>query len=297
VGFFGKIPAERDFVRVNAGGFLQAGLDRWLQEGVEHVRGAQLPAEPACFLLSPAAGAQPFVGVLAHSQDALGRAFPVLIFAALDSQRVREGFPLLPVRLASFLEASARLAVAAQALAAVQLAAQIDTLASGFRTAVQAPDINAVLVRTSCSDLRAAVGGPAGAAACALTTLIAACSQAKACESPARVLTLDCPAPTDELRIFWLELVRRHLGAEAQMPSLLWTRESGQLLVALGPAPSLMLAYLADPEHKGSRFWPLRSPNQSARSGAFERLSPPQRQVLAAGDASLADVLQLFSQA
>jgi hypothetical protein len=135
-------------------------------------------------------------------------------------------------RLDSLLADGRRLATAAQTLTSAQLAADIDTLASGFRPAVQAPDINALL-----------------------------------------------------------------LGAETQMPSLLWTRETGRLLVALGAAPSLMLAYLADPEHKGSRLWPLRTPNQSARSDALERLSPPQRQVLAAGDASLADVLQLFSQA
>jgi type VI secretion-associated protein, BMA_A0400 family len=294
VGFFGKIPAERDFVRVNAGGFLQAGLDRWFQEGVEHLQRAPLPE--ACFLLSPAAGAQPFVGVLAPNQDAIGRAFPAVIFAALDPQLAREEFSLLPLRFASFFEASARLATAAHALAAAQLTAEIDTLASGFRPAVRTPDIDALLVRSSCSDLRAAVGGPAEAAAYALTTVVAACAQTKAQppESPGRALTLDCPAPTDELRTFWLELVRRNLGAEVQMPSLLWTRESGRLLVALGPAPGLLLACLADPEHRGSRLWPLYTHDPRARANAMERLSPAQRQALAAGDASLADVLQSF---
>jgi hypothetical protein len=80
------------------------------------------------------------------------------------------------------------------------------------------------------------------------------------------------------------------------MPSFLWTRESGRLLVALGPAPSLMLAYLADPDHKGSRCWPLRTLNQSARANAIAKLSPAQSQVLAAEDASLADVLQVFAE-
>jgi len=299
VGLFGKIPAERDFVRVNAGTFLRAGLDRWFQEGIEHLQRERthLPAEPAHFLLSPAAGAPAFVGTLAPGEDALGRAFPVVIFAALDSHLVSEGFPLLPMWLASFCEASARLATAAQALAAAQLVAEIETLASGFRPAVQAADINTHLARSSCSDLRAAVGGSPEAAAYALTTLIAACSQARTPGSPARVLVLDCPAPTDELRAFWLELVGRHLGAKVQMPQSLWTRDSGRLLVALGPAPSLMLAYLADPDHKGTRRWPLRTLSQTARTGATEKLSPSQRQVLAAQDVSLADVLLVFSDA
>jgi type VI secretion system protein ImpM len=300
VGLFGKIPAERDFVRVNAGAFLRAGLDRWFQEGVEHLQSehARLPEEPGCFMLSPIVGAQPFVGVLAPGEDALGRAFPVVIFAVLDPPPARVDFPLLPLRLASFWEASARLATAAHALATAQLAAEIDTLAAGLRPAVPAADINALLVRSSCADLHAAVGGLPEAAAYGLTTLVAACNQTKLQwpESSGRVLTLDCPAPTDELRTFWLELVRRHLGTKMQMPSSLWTRESGRLLVALGPAPSLMLAYWADPDHKSSRRWPLHTVNQAARAGASEKLSAAQRQILAAADASLAEVLSVFSE-
>ena len=69
------------------------------------------------------------------------------------------------------------------------------------------------------------------------------------------------------------------------------TRDSGRLLAALGPAPSLRLAYLADPDHKGTRRWPLRTSSQTARAGAKEMLSPSQRQVLAAQAASSADVL------
>jgi hypothetical protein len=61
---------------------------------------------------------------------------------------------------------------------------------------------------------------------------------------------------------------------------------------ALGPAPSLLLAYLADPDRKNSRLWSLRT--LDPRADAMEKLSLPQKQVLAAGDASLADVLQLF---
>jgi hypothetical protein len=172
--------------------------------------------------------------------------------------------------------------------------AEIGALASGLRPAVRALDSHALLVRSNGSDLRAAVGGTAEAAAYALTTLVAACTQAR--HSPARVLVLDCPAPTDELRTFWLELVRRRLGDAGPTPSFLWTRESGRLLVALGPAPSLMLAYLADPDHKSSHCWPLRTHDPKAGVNALDVLPGPNRQVLASGTASLADVLQLFAQ-
>jgi type VI secretion system protein ImpM len=292
VGFYGKIAAERDFVRVNAGAFLRAGLDRWFQEAVEHLQGAQLPAEPACFLLSLAASAQPFIGTFAPGADAIGRAFPAAIFAALDPSPGVD-VSLVPLRFASFLQAGARLAMAAPTLTANQLAAEIGALASGFRTVVQMPDVRAMLARSRCVDLGAALGGQPEAAAYALTTLIEACSQAEAPGSCARALVLDCPAPSDELRTFWLELVRRHL--RGQMPSFLWTRD--RLLVALGPAHSLMLAYLVDPEHEGSHRWPLRTLDPAAHVKAPEKLSPGQRRVLAAGDASLAEVLQIFAEA
>lgn len=288
VGFYGKIPAERDFVRINAGAFVQAGLDRWFQEGVEHLQRARLPVEPTCFLVSLAADASPFIGVFVPGHDAVGRFFPVVVFASLNHSSSVE-IPLFPLRLASLCEAAARLATTAHRLATGQLAAEIDALASDIRPDVQALD--ALLLRSSCADLCAALGGSCEAAAYALVALGTACAQARQADSPAGVLVLDCPAPTDELRAFWLELVRRRLAA--QIPSFLWTRESGRLLIALGPAPSLMLAYLADPDHKGSRHWTLRAPVVPVN--AMEKLSLPQRRVLAGGDASLADVLHLFS--
>ena len=300
VGLFGKTPAERDFVRVNAGAFLRAGLDRWFQEGVEQLKSerSQLPAEPAHFLFVPATGTVPFAGAFAPGQDAVGRIFPVIVFAALDSQPQAD-LSLIPLRLGSFYRASARLATAAHALTTAQLTSEIHTLASDLRPPASLADVEAGLLRSSSSDLRAALGGLPEAAAYALSTVIAACSQTKTRppESPARVLVLDCPAPTDELRTFWLELVRRHINARTQILSLLWTEASGRLLVGLGLASSLMLAYLADPDHKSSRRWPLCTLNQSARVGAAERLSSAQCQVLAAEDASLTDILAAFSDA
>jgi hypothetical protein len=108
------------------------------------------------------------------------------------------------------------------------------------------------------------------------------------------VLTLDCPAPSAGLQIFWLELVLRHLNGE--MPSLFWSQASGRLLIALGPAPSLMLAYLANPDHKSSRRWPLHTLSQTAHTNALEHLSPAQARVLASEETSLAEVLIAFSE-
>ena len=72
----------------------------------------------------------------------------------------------------------------------------------------------------------------------------------------------------------------------------MWTQN--RLLVALGPAPAQMLAFVANPEHKSSRYWPLRTNNPAANEKALAALSPAQTQLLAGGDVSLAAVLGGF---
>ena len=94
------------------------------------------------------------------------------------------------------------------------------------------------------------------------------------------------------MRAFWLELIRRRLGPGAATPSVMWT--ANRLLVSLGPPPPQMLAFLANPEHKSQRFWPLHTSNVAANEKAVQSLAPAQSQLLASGQASLADVLATF---
>jgi hypothetical protein len=74
----------------------------------------------------------------------------------------------------------------------------------------------------------------------------------------------------------------------------MWT--PSRLLVALGPAPAQMLAFLANPEHKSQRFWPLKTNSVAANEKAVQALSPAQSQLLGSGQASLADVLETFGR-
>jgi len=294
VAVYGKIPAAADFVRVNTGLFQRAGLDRWFQEGIEHLHRerTRLPAEPARFLLFSAQAAQPLVGAFAPGQDGLGRAFPVVVCADLPGGSPGDDLSLAPLRFASLLDAAAGLAVAAQSLTAAELAARAAALSSGRPTASSCPSLSTLLGGASVSEIRT-TGDPAYA----LTTLVAACAQARRAKagSPGRALTLDGQADSAAARAFWLELARRHLGAE--QPSALWAQKNGRLLIALGPAPSLVLAYWADPTHSSPRRWPLCTANAAARARALARLSPVQARLLARADASLADVLSAFSEA
>jgi len=296
VGLYGKIPAERDYVRINAGDFQHAGMDQWFQQGGEclHADRIVLPDEAANFLLAAPNG-DTFVGTFRPGEDGVGRNFPLVISVRLEARKLVDALPLLPTVFGPFFEAGATVAEAARGLTAQDLASQVDWLKETLGHTADSLPLDALLAGSSFFELRVAVGGLKDGAAYAMHTLASACEQAvsKPAESAKQTVTLDCPTPTDGMRAFWLELIRRRLGSAATTPSLMWT--ASRLLVALGPAPAQMLAFLANPEHKASRYWPLRTNNIAANEKAVQSLAPAQVQLLEGGEVSLAGVLAGFS--
>jgi type VI secretion system ImpM family protein len=294
-GLYGKIPAERDFVRINAGDFQQAALDQWFQEGVEclHTDRTRLPIEPTHFLLIAPSG-DAFVGGFMPGEDAVGRNFPLVISVRLEARSPVEALPLLPSIFGPFYEAATTVAEAARGLTAQDLAAQVDWLKETLKQSAPALPLNELLAGSSFFELRVAIGSLNEGGGYALHTLATACEQAstKPPETAKQTVVLECPTPTDGMRAFWLELIRRKLRPGTATPSVMWT--PSRLLVALGPAPAQMLAFLANPEHKSQRFWPLHTTSVAANEKAVQALSPAQSQLLGSGQASLADVLETF---
>ncbi len=126
VGCFGKLPLDREFLRVNAHHPEVEGLDRWIQEGLAsaHERFAGDPAGEgrglyggwpgSHFLLPPAERGQRYcLGHLAPSQDAAGRRYPCACFLLVDG---RDAGPpaLLPLRYRGYLAAAAKVVAAGQ---------------------------------------------------------------------------------------------------------------------------------------------------------------------------------------
>jgi type VI secretion system ImpM family protein len=295
VGLYGKIAAERDFVRINAGDLQQAGMDQWFQQGIEclHNERIHLPEEGAQFvLLAPTGDA--FVGAFRPGQDAVGRSFPLVIAVRLGERKLVDALPLFPSVFGPFFEAATTVAEAARGLSAEDLAAQVDWLKQTLEQSAPSLPLDELLAGSSFFELRVAIGGVKEGGAYALSTLAMACEQSisKPPESAKQTVTLECPTPTDGMRAFWLELIRRRLGPGAPTPSLMWN--ASRMLVCLGPAPPQVLAFLANPEHKSQRYWPLRTDNPTANEKAMQALSPAESQLLTSGQASLAGVLATF---
>jgi type VI secretion system ImpM family protein len=295
VGLYGKIPAERDFVRINAGEIQHAGLDQWFAQGIECLHGERLhlPDEPVHFVLVAPTG-EAFVGGFRPGEDAVGRNFPLVIAVRLEARRLLEALPLFPSVFGPFFEAATTVAEAARGLSTQDLAAQVDWLKQTLEQSAPSLPLDELLAGSSFFELRVAIGGLNEGAAYALSTLALACEQSvsKPPESAKQTITLECPTPTDGMRAFWLELVRRRLGTTAPTPSLMWT--ASRMLVTLGPPPPQLLAYLANPEHKSQRYWPLHTSNLAANEKAVLGLPPGLSNLLASGQASLAGVLANF---
>jgi type VI secretion system ImpM family protein len=296
VGLYGKIPAERDFVRINAGDFQHAGMDQWFAQGIEclHTERLHLPDEGVHFVLVAPNG-ETFVGGFRPGEDAVGRNFPLVISVRLEARKLVDALPLFPSVFGPFFEAATTVAEAARGLSTQDLVAQVDWLKQTLEQSAPSLPLDELLAGSSFFELRVAIGGLKEGGAYALSTLATACGQsvAKPPESAKQTVTLECPTPTDGMRAFWLELVRRRLGPGAPTPSLVWT--STRMLVALGPPPPQILAFLANPDHKSQRYWPLRTNNASANEQAVQALPSPLSQLLASGQASLAGVLATFA--
>jgi type VI secretion system protein ImpM len=296
VGVYGKIPAQADFARCNVADLTRLGLDRWFQEAHEVVHGdrGRLPDEPAFFAIAPAGARTVVLGALAPGQDAVGRSFPVIVFAAIDSAQIGD-LSLVPVAYASFFEGAAALLDGAAQMTVSDLGAQAQSL-SATLVPEQTADVVSLLRREQVAPLGLSLGGLPHGAAYALRTLLTGCERARSAgNATSGVVTVDGPSPTDAARALWLEVIRRRLGWRDALPSMIWTkRDSARLLVSLGPPATGLLAFLANPRHKSGRFWPLRTDVDSALDAALAALTADQRRVLESPAATLADVLLAF---
>jgi len=298
VGLYGKVRTQPDFLRANAGEFSQAGLDQWFQEAMEGLRGegTQLPEATTCFLLATAKLPLAFVGGFAPSGDAAGRSFPLAVFRSLAVRDLLDTFPAATSAYAPFVGDAGMLAFIGGDLAGPDLVARLQALATG--RGAEGPRADPPMADEPAQALLDAVGSTSGLGY-ALRTFTAACDQAQKTGPGGRsgvVVTVDAPAPNASVRAFWLEIARRRLRWRDAVPSLVWTDgPAGRLLITLGYATPGALCLLANPRHRASRFWPLRTEVPTAIDSAMNALTPEQRRRVENPRATLGELASAFS--
>jgi type VI secretion system ImpM family protein len=304
VGLYGKVVSQPDFLRVGAGAFCQAGLDRWLQEGVEALRTERtvLPPSPIAFLLAPAGAPTAFLGVLATSSDAAGRSFPLSFFVEISTATARETLPSLPAAYAPFVADASALFSDAANLDGAEIARRAQAIVVGTPT-IAAPH---AWKNEPVHTLTTTFAGSLPAVAYALRTLVSACErsgQSPATAPAAGGLTVDAPTSGPATSALWLDIARHRLGWNDAVPSFFWTESSGgqggengsngRLLMTLGPPSATALAYLANPS---TRLWPLSTTVASAADQAFAALTPEQRRTIEDPAALLGDLASAFAR-
>jgi type VI secretion system protein ImpM len=292
IGLYGKIAAQPDFLRFGAGGFSGAGLDRWLQEGVEILRAekAVLPTGPTAFLVALPHAPVAFVGAFAPSVDAAGRSFPLALFTEISTTGLIDALPSVPFAYSPFVAGAATLVLAGETMVAADIGARAQSL-----SATPMQDVGKAWEREPVKPLVTALGGSPSALAYALRTLLTAIESTKSGAAATNTLTVDSPAPTPEIASFWLEIVRRCLRGSDTTVSLLWTNgPEGRLLVTFGALSPTVFAYLANPRHRSSRLWPLRTTGESAMDQAMAALTGEQRRVVEDPAATLGELASKF---
>ena len=303
IGLLGKTPRQAEFIRHNAATPLALQLYGWMEAGVERSRRARvdLPAEPVCFVFTAPGQKQALVGLMAPSQDSVGRTFPLAVFTEVSSADTASRLALTPEAYQPFLRAAGALAQSAAELEVPQLLERVAALPlpgpGDYSLAKRL--LNAVLADHHTVDLLGPVveGTLEGGRYYALHTFLTACAGERGKEQSPAGVTLDCPLSTRVGPVAWLELSSRLLKWTHQPPAFFWSEgEKPRLLISLGAAsPALFLA-LAQPSRPGAQVWPLRTERPAAIDNARKGLTASARQVIDAPSTTLEQLLQTLSR-
>lgn len=296
-GLYGKIPAQGDFVRVQASDPAVRAFALWLEGGSEPVRrrGWKTGPAPVRFVFHSSSAPRVLVGVLGESRDKVGREFPLAVFVSAEAPALREPFPALPVALRSFLDGADRLLQEAPRLATSDLPARLGLLpvpeaGALERGAAEARELGAAgsgqaFLTRLFGDL-----GP-GQSLYGLHCLRTACEPVRGQEPALARAVLDCPVREDVDRWAWLEMARRLLRWTGP-PSFFW-REGAQsrLLLSLGPPPPSLFGVLCEEAQTDAKVWPLTTRQQAAVEAARKALGSSVVQSLDDPNQSVADLV------
>ncbi len=285
LGLFGKIPAKGDFVRHNIVDDAARSFEQWVQESNDALRGAggELPTEPIRVVFTPPGSAHTVLAVMVPSQDQVGRKFPIVIFALAPSATSAQSYSTLPLAWASLFDGAVALGRRAATL-------ELDQLKSGLAL-LSTPGPSEVLAAQALCDKtlqhplvsevhQRLFAGVDGMHYYAYQTFLTACQDAAKTDPGKAATVLDCPIHVDVDLFVWLELARRVFGFPPAHPSYFWSEDpSPRLLFSLGPAPLLVLQFLANPALEHQRLWPLTTARTQAVDSARSSLAPAFAQV------------------
>ena len=296
LGLYGKIPAQGDFVRVNASDPAAQSLDLWVQEGLDtlHRMGAPFPTDPLYFLHHGGPGLPATIGAMVASQDRVGRVYPMTVYARLDPAWLATRWSGAPLGYGVFLRDATRMLrdlgrADAQLLQAWSRNLRLPSPQDLAK--VDAVCVHALQGFSGAQVLPRMTGEP-DAASCwsALKTALDACDTARM--RPSRTPIVLDGRLTGDLDLFaWLELLRRRLQG-AFVPTVLWRETTApRVLACLGPPSGVVMRYLVNPDDAAPQHWPLWTNRPEAVAQARQALSPTHQAAISQWNAPLETLL------
>jgi type VI secretion system protein ImpM len=302
VGFFGKVPAQGDFVRANVSDPAALQLVHWLEDGNEllHRCGAKLEGEPLAFLFRPLEADRALVGALGPGRDAVGREFPAAVFVPMPALDLVDSFPLVPAAFSAFLRQAHELLADLDKLMSTQITDRLARLQlPGAAELAAAQALACDAAGEPGRDLQERIFGraPGGQQYYAFRTFQVACRRARETGTARANIAIDCPCARESDVWAWLELARGLLR-ERTLPSFVWRHGGAAAALVLSPAAPTpaVFPFFASPPHGSQSIWPLRTPQVSAMAAASRALSPSQLAVIDRPDATVGELVASLSE-
>jgi type VI secretion system ImpM family protein len=307
---FGKTPRMGDFLRVGSGGPAGEALEQWIEQGLafaEAKRGREWPAiytagATYAFIFRPPRASNirdTLAGVIKPSVDAVGRRFPLVVYAAAFA-RAQVPWPhVLPMALGDFFDAAATLLLSSEGvtgIADMQAALRsvpMPLLTEGERNA---HEYESWSMSTPLGHAWNVVyGGDPLSAPRAVHTISEAIAPFRGQEGAATKLGLRLPLGPGGVAAasFWLDTVRRVARTPQEVRSCFWCfdGESGSAIVELGDTPAGTLMELWSPDSNSEYLCDLVSPSSVDTGRFLNRLPPHVAEALQSPHARVKDFL------
>jgi type VI secretion system protein ImpM len=268
VAVFGKTPRMGDFLRVGSGGPAGEALEQWVEQGLAFAEGKRNSAWPSTYLAGatyafifrpPRASnvKDAVVGVIKPSQDAVGRRYPLVVYAPAIPRSTAPWPHILPMALADFFDGAATLLHEADAITGIgemQAALRRVPLPHFADAERNRAEYDAWASATPLVQAWNVVyGGDQGMANVrAVHTISESVAPFRGDEAPPTKLGLRLPLGPGGIAaaVFWLDVVRRLSRAPAPIRTCFWCFDgaSGHVVVQLGDTPASTLGelWLAD---------------------------------------------------
>lgn len=307
---FGKIPKMGDFLRVGQVGRGGESLHDWIEQGMASAEGkrgaawatAYAAGAPWAFLFRPPPSAnapEALVGVMKPSVDAVGRKFPLVVFAPALPRPVAPWPHVLPMVFGDFLDAAATVLLASDSL----------TSAADMQNALRSvpapvigdaePTAREYEAWTAATPLQHAwaviYGGSGEAAHRAIHTIVEAVAPFRGEVAPQTKLSLRLPlgAGGAAACALWIDIVRQLARSLSEVRTCFWHTDgvTGSLIIQLGTTPASSLGELWAPDTGSDFMCDLTVPASVDVGRMLGRLPPPIAEVLQAPQALVQDFL------